>query len=81
VCDFTLESNFSNVAAFEFHHHKGEKDFNIGNVANKSWGSIAKELQKCVLVCSNCHRIEHCTRSESRLIEEYFRYNGKMLGS
>lgn len=26
---------------------------------NKSWDLISKELQKCILLCSNCHRELH----------------------
>ena len=49
------------IRALEFHHSDGEsKDFNISSsVHNKSWSLIAKELDKCVLLCSNCHREEH----------------------
>src|SRR3989344_526338 len=47
-------------AAFQFHHtNPKEKDFIIGNVANKSWDSILKELKKCILLCANCHAIHH----------------------
>jgi predicted HNH restriction endonuclease len=67
------------MAVFEFHHVTGRKDFNIGSVANKSWSVIRKELKKCKLVCSNCHRIAHCTRDDARLIDEYFRYEGKLF--
>ena len=24
-----------------------------------SWKAIMKEIQKCEIVCANCHRIEH----------------------
>ena len=47
--------------ALEFHHinPKG-KDFGIGaNGYTKSWEKVKKELDKCVLVCSNCYREIH----------------------
>lgn len=65
--------DFSNMAIFEFHHVRGVKDFSIGRVANRSWQLVCKELKKCVLLCSNCHSIEHCTRDDARLIAEYLR--------
>ncbi len=47
------------VRALQFHHLiPGEKDFNISR-ASKSWQSIKKELEKCLLLCSNCHAEVH----------------------
>ena len=45
-------------AIYDFHHNVGEKDFNIGKTS-KSFDRLKKELDKCVLLCSNCHRIRH----------------------
>ena len=46
----------------EFHHRKPEdKKFSIvQSVHNRySLSSLIKEIAKCELLCSNCHRIEH----------------------
>lgn len=46
-------------AALEFHHlDPNEKDFNISH-SNKSFESMKPELDKCILVCANCHREIH----------------------
>ena len=46
--------------ALEFHHlDPSEKDFNIGNCKSTSFEKVKKELDKCILVCSNCHREIH----------------------
>ncbi|KKS77077.1 MAG: hypothetical protein UV64_C0004G0008 [Parcubacteria group bacterium GW2011_GWC1_43_11b] len=67
-------------AAFEFHHLKPqEKDFIIGNVANKKWEFIKKELQKCILLCSNCHATVHSTKVSKKFIDEADAYKGKNL--
>lgn len=43
--------------ALEFHHlNPGEKDFTIGQYKNRSFDNLKSELDKCVLLCSNCHR-------------------------
>jgi predicted HNH restriction endonuclease len=47
------------IRALQFHHLiAGEKDFNISRVS-KSWQTIKKELDKCILLCSNCHAEVH----------------------
>lgn len=46
--------------ALEFHHiNPNEKDFDWGKLRKTSWDKITKELDKCVLLCSNCHREVH----------------------
>jgi predicted HNH restriction endonuclease len=47
--------------ALEFHHiDPKEKDFSISSVKGYGFSEqIKKELDKCVLVCANCHREIH----------------------
>lgn len=47
--------------ALEFHHlDPTKKDFGIGSTGScKAWEKIKVELDKCILICSNCHREEH----------------------
>ena len=48
------------ITALEFHHtDPKEKDFHISSNMNKAWDKVKKELDKCILVCSNCHREIH----------------------
>ena len=45
------------IGALEFHHIEDNKEFGIGQKGySKSWKVIKKELDKCILVCSNCHK-------------------------
>jgi len=51
-----------NYAALQFHHRNPEnKVFNLDarNLSNTNWDSILKELDKCDLLCSNCHAETH----------------------
>jgi predicted HNH restriction endonuclease len=69
-----------NQAALQFHHKDPKKkDFIIGNVANKSWDSIKKEIAKCVLLCANCHMIEHSTKNGELFLQEALNYKGRKL--
>ena len=49
------------AGALEFHHKDpSEKDFTLAHVKLTSFSeNIKKELDKCVLLCSNCHRERH----------------------
>lgn len=49
------------IGALEFHHkNPEEKDFGIGNLKSYKLTDIIKlELDKCMLLCANCHRETH----------------------
>ena len=56
------------IDALEFHHlNPNEKDFSISDRSLiLDWEPIKKELDKCILVCSNCHReIHHKQKGEN----------------
>lgn len=39
------------------HRDRSAKRFNLSKGWNQSWESVELEMNKCDLVCSNCHRI------------------------
>lgn len=48
-------------SALEFHHLDDKsKDFGLSEKGmTRSWERIRQELDKCVIVCANCHREIH----------------------
>ena len=55
MCD----KNF-HPAAMDCHHREGEKKlFELAKGTERSLVAVKKELKKCDVVCSNCHRIHH----------------------
>ena len=52
-----------NLCALEFHHRNpkdkvSELDSRV--LSNRTWDFILEEAEKCLLLCSNCHREHHC---------------------
>jgi len=48
--------------AMELHHiDPSQKELSFGNVTSNpaAWSKIVKELRKCILLCSNCHKGVH----------------------
>lgn len=59
----------------EFHHkNKEEKDFTVGKCKKGDLNLIQKEINKCAVLCSNCHKEFHFLEKEQDLtLEEYLR--------
>lgn len=49
------------IEALEFHHKDpSQKDFSVsGSGATRSWELVKAEIEKCALLCANCHREVH----------------------
>lgn len=49
------------LSALTFHHlDPSQKDFGIGGAGEtRAWEKVRAELDKCILLCANCHAEEH----------------------
>lgn len=49
------------LGALDFHHlNPKEKDFGLSvKGLTRSWEKIKQEIDKCILICANCHREIH----------------------
>jgi Zn finger protein HypA/HybF involved in hydrogenase expression len=60
------EFNYNNIAAFVFHHKDPNiKDGNLARIIHKSLDNVLKEVDKCMLLCANCHSIVHSNITDS----------------
>lgn len=45
--------------SLEWHHHEDDKLHDPSNAIKRSWRAYLEETEKCILLCSNCHREVH----------------------
>ena len=54
--------------ALSFHHNNPtEKEFTLSRILDYSWDKVKRELDKCVLLCMNCHMEEEERLDELRM--------------
>jgi hypothetical protein len=57
--------NNTDIRVLEFHHRNPkEKEYCISMMLTHNSDNLLRELNKCDIVCANCHRIIHCPHSE-----------------
>lgn len=55
------------IGALEFHHINPEdKIYAVKNLMVRRWELIQQEIDKCILLCANCHREEHWHERKQR---------------
>lgn len=63
-----------NAKALELHHlDPTVKQYNPSNLSNVSLDKAKKEIDKCILLCSNCHREEHQKIDDRISLENNFK--------
>ena len=70
-----LDCGNSDPRVLEFDHKPSEtKSFDIARAVSgstRSWGKIKKEIEKCDVVCSNCHKIRTMERGNYKRFVSY----------
>ena len=58
------------IDALEFHHlDPNEKDFGLSCGDTRSLEKLKAEVDKCIMVCANCHREIHAEERERKILE------------
>lgn len=55
-------------ATLDFHHENEDKEFNVSEAAAQGMAKekLMKEIDKCVVLCANCHRKYHYASVSAR---------------
>lgn len=59
-----IKCGFSHPDALDFHHRDPtEKDIEVSRAIRKGWSRerLQREIDKCDVLCANCHRILHAS--------------------
>jgi hypothetical protein len=58
------------IAALDFHHiNPEEKICGVKDLMIRRWDLIKEEIDKCVLLCSNCHRELHWSERQRKKLD------------
>jgi hypothetical protein len=58
----------SDPVCLDFHHKNSNyKEVNVSQASHRGWSikKIMEEINKCIVLCSNCHRKEHSNNKKS----------------
>jgi hypothetical protein len=50
--------------ALEFHHETDDKKYTVSKMKTLSIKTVMKEIEKCIVICANCHREIHHEKHE-----------------
>jgi hypothetical protein len=54
-----LNPTESTIEEFHFHHRSDNRDFRISKSKGHCWNTVMQEIDKCDLLCEQCHFIVH----------------------
>lgn len=62
-----------NIFKLTFHHHGKDKEENISILLKYNRTFLEKEVDKCVLLCHNCHATVHNYINKNKITQSYIR--------
>ena len=74
----------NNAICLDFHHRDPKKkEIGLSAVVQQGWSEnrILKEIEKCDVLCSNCHKKLHAKLSRDKLTVGYLAHNQGSSGS
>jgi hypothetical protein len=73
-----LDCGTTDIRVLEFDHVRDKKIMSVSEMLRNhwAWDKIQSEIDKCDIVCANCHRIRTYTRQNSWRIEAHDRKVG-----
>jgi len=65
-----INCNENRWYVLDFHHKNDDKNFDVASMAvgRCSWETVLLEIQKCEVLCANCHREKHFLTNNRNLI-------------
>ena len=70
-CEHCDLRDLKHIEIYDYHHiDPSQKEFNVGGYVLKPMEQVLKEAKKCLLLCANCHRIEHARLSRVNRAKE-----------
>lgn len=68
------------IGGFCFHHRDpSQKEFGLSNAITTNWEKFWKEVEKCDLLCCNCHMVFHSDYSGEQFLKDVEEYGGREL--